>query len=314
MDKTEIIDEENSIIVESDFDVTTFEFFPENKTFTMHSSIKDDCFFNDLKYEYKISKNPIEIYSRLLEKSSEPPIQYEVKDGVVLESEILKDKTVGFLKSTEDRILELKKQTEWQKVEMLGNFKINLYILTKHPELISNEEYRRFLRQSSEKIKIGAQKVEKMVKENQHGLEIQKGKYGKDIWYQDNESDKKEWDEYIELPIEKRRESKIGKKLALVEKIKHALFTESSSEYVGVSEHEFKVSDELSAYIEKLLDGKILKPAKTGEPVDHSIKIDLKTRWAIVIVISIIALSGGVWMAIGAFILGAIIINTLVNK
>ena len=55
--KVEIIDEENSIIKEDDFDTTDFQIFPEDKKFTVSQSIKDDCFYNYQTYEYKISAN-----------------------------------------------------------------------------------------------------------------------------------------------------------------------------------------------------------------------------------------------------------------
>lgn len=145
MKKLEIFDKENSIVVEDEYNVTTYKIFPETKKLTIESSIKEDCFFNYLTYEYKISSFSVELQIRLLEKSSEPPPdQYQVKDGVVLESEILKDKNKSLSKMIQEQISKLKEEVEWNKIEILGNYEVNLYILSKHPEIISNEEYRRF--------------------------------------------------------------------------------------------------------------------------------------------------------------------------
>lgn len=311
MKTVEIFDDENSIVVDDKYDVTTFEFFPESKKFTIDSSIKDDCFFNYLTYEYKISTIPIGLQCRLLEKSYEPPPprQYQVKDGVVLESEMLKDKEGYFLKSAKDQISDLKKQTEWSKVEILGNYEVNLYILSKHPEIISKEDYRKFLRQSVEKIKAGVLKVEEAVKQDVHGLEISSGEYGKSIWYPNTEAEKKEMDEYYDLPEEKRKATDYAKKLEYVEKFNNSLFKEDSSKYVGIPEHEFRSSTELADYIEKILDNKHIASVKKDEAVVGN--TGNKMKWIIVIVLSIIALSWGIWTAIGVFILGSIIISVL---
>lgn len=312
MKTVEIFDDENSIVVDDKYDVTTFEFFPESKKFTIDSSIKDDCFFNYLTYEYKISTIPIGLQCRLLEKSYEPPPprQYQVKDGVVLESEMLKDKEGYFLKSAKDQISDLKKQTEWSKVEILGNCEVNLYILSKHPEIISKEEYRKFLRQSVEKIKTGVLKVEEAVKQDAHGLEISSGEYGKSIWYPNTEAEKKEMSTYYDLPEDKRKGTDYAKKLEYIEKFNSSLFNEDSPKYVGIPDHEFRSSNELVEYIEKVLDNKHIVSVKKDDVVSGS-NAGSKMKWAIVITLSIIALSWGIWTAIGVFILGSIIISVL---
>ncbi len=267
MKKIEIIDEENSIIEEDDFDTTDFQFFPEDKKFTVSQSIKDDCFYNYQTYEYKISANPIEMQIRLLESSHEPPKEYSVKDGVVLESEIIKRGHV-----LPDTIQNLKKQVEWSKVDLLGHYEVNLYILSKHPEIISKVDYRKFLRESLERIRSGVSKVEEAVKNDVKELQIHTGEYGKWIWYLEEESDSKEQDEYYELSEEKRSETKYGKKLEYVEKFCKPLFEENSPNYVGVSEYEFKTSNNgLLEHIDNLLN------KKEGNSVkDESIKEEKK--------------------------------------
>ena len=177
MKTVEIYDEDNSIVIDDEFDTTDFSFYPEDKKFKVSQSIKDDCFYNNQTFEYKISANPVEIYMRTLESSHEPPLVYSIKDGVVLESE-LKKKDLIF----SDRIKNLKKEVEWSKASLIGNYEVNLYILSKHPEIISKEDYRRFLRQSVEKIKVGVLRVEEAIKENTHGLEIYTSESGKNVW------------------------------------------------------------------------------------------------------------------------------------
>lgn len=308
----DIFDDENSIVVDDKYDVTTYDFFPESKRFTIDSSIKDDCFFNYLTYEYKISTIPIGLQCRLLEKSYEPPPprQYEVKDGVVLESEMLKGKEGYFLKSAKDQISDLKKQTEWSKAEILGNFEVNLYILSKHPEIISKEEYRKFLRQSVETIKAGVLKAEEAVKQDDHGLEISSGEYGKSIWYPNTDAEKNEMSAYYDLPEDKRGGTDYAKKLEYIEKFNSSLFNEDSPKYVGIPEHEFRNNNELVEYLEKVLDNKHITSAKKENVVAGN-SAGSKMKWAIVIVLSIIALSWGVWTAIGVFVLGSIIIGVI---
>lgn len=265
MKKVDIFDEENSIMIENDHTDDTFDFFPEQKKFKVSSSIKDDVFYNNSTIEYRISANPIELEMRTVELSHEPPKEWSIKDGVVLESEIKKNKFV-----TPDRIENLKKEVEWTKVSILGNPEVNLYILSKHPEIISKEDYRKFLRQSIEKVKLGVSKVEEAVKNDTHGLQFHTGDYGKSIWYPDGEAEKKESEEYWNLPDEKRDGSKYGKKLEYVEKFNDSLFKENSPKYVGISDLEFRNSKELLEYIENLLNKKETVSAKKEVAPQHS--------------------------------------------
>ena len=252
-------------MIENDHTDDTFDFFPEQKKFKVSSSIKDDVFYNNSTIEYRISANPIELEMRTIELSHEPPKEWSIKDGVVLESEIKKNKFV-----TPDRIENLKKEVEWTKVSILGNPEVNLYILSKHPEIISKEDYRKFLRQSLERVKLGVSKVEEAVKNDTHGLQFHTGDYGKSIWYPDSETEKKESEEYWNLPEEKRDGSKYGKKLEYVERFNDSLFKENSPKYVGISDLEFRNSKELLEYIENLLNKKETVSAKKEVAPQHS--------------------------------------------
>lgn len=249
----EVLDEENSIVMDDEYSTTNFDIFPENKTFTVDMRIKDDAFSSHQIFEYKISVNPPELYIRLLESSSEPPKEYDVKDGVVLESEINKENVpiIG-----EDRIQGLKKQVEWNKVDLFEQSEINLFILSKHPEIISREDFRKFLRQSAERIKLGLNKVEESIKEGKQGLQIFMSDYGKYVWFSDRASEKEEIEEYSKLTDKKRDNSVYGKKLKQVEEFNKSLFSEDSSMYVGISEYEFKTGTEILVCIQKMLDKK----------------------------------------------------------
>ena len=305
MKTIKFFEEDNSIIIDDDFSTNDFTFYPEDKKFTVSQSIKNDCFYNNQTFEYKISTNPIEMYMRTLESSHEPPLEYSIKDGVVLESEI-KNKDMLF----PDRLENLKKEVEWSKVALLGNCEVNLYILSRHPEIISKEEYRRFLRQSVERIKVGSMKVEEAVKVDNHGVEIYTSESGKSVWLKPpTKEEEKEIEQYWKLPEEKRLESKYGKKFDYAEKFNDSLFKEDSPKYVGISDYEYKISIELLDYLENLLNKKEIPNAKKEEDAPRNSKNGWK--WIPIIVLTIIALSWGIWTAIGVFILGSIITNIL---
>lgn len=256
----EVFDDENSIIVDDEYDVIDFKFFPQEKKFKITDSIKDDPHHNYLTYEYKISAIPTEIYIRLLESSHTPPEEYSVRDGVVLESEIIKRGPAHDLEN-------LKRQVEWHKANFIwGHFEIDFFILSRHPEIISPEDYRKFLRQSVERIKKSVVKVEEAVEKDNHNLQIHSYDSGKGIWYPDNELEKKDSEAYWDLPKEKRDQSPYGKKLKYVEEFNISLFSETASSYVGISENEFKNSDKIVEYIQKLLDKKDEPTKKEVEP------------------------------------------------
>lgn len=261
MKKVDIFDEENSIMIDNEYTDDTFDFFPEQKKFKISSSIKDDVFYNNSTIEYKISANPVELQMRTTELSHEPPKEWSIKDGVVLESEIKKNKFV-----TPDRIENLKKEVEWTKVSILSNPEVNLYILSKHPEIISKEDYRKFLRQSLERVNLGVSNMEEAVKKDTNGLEIYTSESGRNVWYQPpNKVEEKEIEEYWKLPEEKRLESKYGKKFEYAEKFNSSLFKEDSPKYVGISDYEYRTSIAIVEYIEKLLDKKETNTAKKEE-------------------------------------------------
>ncbi len=249
MRTVDIDNEDNSLVIDTDFTTDTFYFYPEEKKFKLSSSIKDDVFYNTSIIEYRVSAHPIELQMRTIELSHEPPLEYSIRDGVVLESEIIKNKF-----NRPKRVQELKEQTEWMKIPLLNNLEVNLHILSIHSEIISKEENRRFLRQSLERIKLGLSKTQSAIEKDKNGLRILTGEYGKQIWYP-NVSDE-EFKKYLDLPEEKRKDTPFGKKIEYAQKFNDSLFNEKFPNYVGISETEFKNSDKIIKYIQKLVDEK----------------------------------------------------------
>ncbi len=307
MKKVEIYDDQDSVEVEDEYSITTFDVYPKVKNIRISMGFKNDVFYNNSTVEYRISTNPLLLEMRTIELSHEPPKEWSIKDGVVLESEI-RNKDFLTPDRMEDRIEGLKRDTEWAKVSLLNNPEVNLYLLSKHPEIIPKEDYRKFLRQSIERIKLGVSKVEEVIKKDTQDLQLNTADYGKYIWYIESETEKKEGEEYWKLSEEEQNTSKYGKKLKYIEALSNSLFKEDSIKYIGISEHEFRYSEELVGYIEKVLDN---KHTTKSSNVGVGKKSGSKMKWVIVFALSIIALSWGIWTAIGVFVLGVIIINTL---
>lgn len=262
MKKIDIVDEENSVVIDGSFDTTEYTIHPDRKIVEVNRSIKGDCFYTKQVIEYKISINPIEIHIRTLESSHEPPLEYSIKDGVVLESELKKGGVT--------RVADLNKEVEWNKVPLLGNYEVNLYILSKHPEIITKEDYRRFIRQSIERIKTGMYKIEDIIKNDSSGLQIHNNEHGKSIWYKIDDTNEREKDEYVNTTDEKRGETKYGKKISYVEKIKKTLFSEDSTKYVGISEYEFNISEALLVYLESLLNKRTVLTSEGKSNIDQN--------------------------------------------
>jgi len=245
MREIEISNDENTISLSDEHHDLTLEFFPETKEFKSTLSLKDDVYYRNELYEYKLSDNPIEVFMRLIERSDEPPMRYLVKDGVVLEAEIQKDnKFLG-----KDLMDGLKKGVEWNKLELSGYYVEIFYILFKHPEIISKNEYKKFLRTTEQRINIGLSKIEKILKEKDStGLQVIEGEYGKYIWYTGNK---------IPAELEQKKQSEYVEDLFY-----KPLFDEKSAEYCGISRNEFENSSAILKHVDELLNGKEAVPSK----------------------------------------------------
>ena len=310
MKETEIFDDENSLSISEHGSTDDFEIFPNEKTFKVKRSYDDDYVRSYQTYQYKISTEPIELHIRLLESSHTPPEEFEVRDGVVLESEIK-----GLAKS---RIPLLKEQVNWKNLELLGSYELNFYILSKHSEILPETELRKFLRQTSENIQAVVNKVEEVVKDNKIGLKIISSENGhKSIFYPETETLIKEWDEYRDLMVEddkKKNETAYAKKVRACKKFSDPLFDPESGKYVGLSRDTFERSAEITQYIESFLnkDSSLFYSEDTSETENsYESGMGSKTKWFILIVLCVIALYWGLWTAVGVFVLGVVAINLL---
>lgn len=284
----ELFPEEDSMNISDDWQTTTITLDKKNKEFESRMSLNEDCYFRTQKYKYKIYPEPIEVKTKLEERHDEPPLQYMVRDGVVLESEITKD---GAL-MTKSLIEDLKKEVEWQ-LAWIGS-PIGLFIVSQHPEIISKEEFRKYLRQAEEKIKNAVIKVERYLKEkDKSDLQVKEGKFGRYIGFAEekelNDKEQEKWGKYIDG---------IHKKI----------FEEDSSEYVGITYSEFSNSSQMLKTFEVFLNPKVSK-TEAGESTIASGRNGGK--WALIIILAIIALSWGIWTAIGVFFFGSIIMGLL---
>lgn len=253
-------DGDNTLSIHDKYADFNIDVYPESKTFQSRMSLNDDVYYRTEQFDYRINKDPLVVEIRLIERVDEPPQRCAVKDGVVLESDILADrKGLAMSPMTKEFIDGLKKEIEWHE-DHTGS-PISMYILSKHPEIVPTDDYRRYLRQLSERIKTATFKVEKEIASDPMGLKIT-DEYegsGRTIWYpidvQDSMSDE---------------ETK--KAIAYKEKIQERLFDEKSSHYVGISEGEFRSGPQILKHIDFFLNKKPVVPKKEDDKISSGIK------------------------------------------
>jgi hypothetical protein len=131
----------------------------------------------DETYEYKIEGT--RVFSRLISRRVhglfvDGQEHYEFKDGVLLESHIrrrLNDTKSRLDKETPDEtISHMRKELEWNEISSI----IAYFLLSKHPRIISRQEFRKHIRQELERMKLGIMKIREFA--NLNGLEIRQGK------------------------------------------------------------------------------------------------------------------------------------------
>jgi len=254
--KIEIFEEDgdNTLSFGDKYADFTIDIYPDSKTYQSRMNLKDDCYYRTEKFEYRIKTNPLKVETRLTERVDEPPERYCVKDGVVLESDILADrKEMAMSSMTKEFIDGLKKEVEWHE-DWVGN-PVSMYILSKHPEIVTPDDYRRNLRQLSEKIKNATLKVEKALKSDKMGLQVTDEwvDSGRTIWLS-----KSKQDELSEEEVKKAIEHQHN--------LQEQFFDEKSSEYVGISEGEFRSSVDILENIETFLNKKPVSVKKEAEP------------------------------------------------
>ena len=268
-------DGDNTLSFDNEHADFTIDVDPESKTYRSQMSLKDDVYYRTQRYEYRIKTNPIKVETRLVERKDEPPERYCVKDGVVLESDILKERGDFMTPMTKEFIDGLKKEVEWNE-DWAGNV-VSMYLLSKHPEIVSPDDYRRYLRQYAERIKTANQKVEKAVEKDPMGLKVT-DEYegsGRTVWLPRAEQDKLSDDE-TKKAIEHQR------------KVQGELFDEKSEKYVGISEGEFSSSEDILENIETFLNKKPATAKKQeGQKVGFGVKLGaflIQWLWLFIVV------------------------------
>lgn len=304
-----IYPDDNSINIDDGHTNDTFDFIEGENKIKLTSSVNDDVFYNHILFEYKISSEPINIKMRIIEMYHEPPRTHSIKDGVVLESEI-KENTVMMV---EERIKELKKQVEWTDSPLLHNYALNFYLLSRHPEVVPEAELRKFMRQTSEAIKSAVSKVAEAVKNNELGLITSTTDKGERIIrYPESDTDQKEIDEWISMNEEERKNSAYEKKSNAHEKFCKNLFGSTSKDFVGIPDYAYRESNKIIQFIEDFLNNNPELLIREDEVASNGKSGD-KWKWIVLVILSIVALSSGIWTAIGVFVFGLIVISLFRN-
>ena len=158
-----VLGDDNEFIVENDSDSKYPQHTSIELDVVMHwrplvnhflvESQFDICFGKSL-YEYRIEGT--EVQFRQIEDEFEDagsPKRQDVRDGVVQESMIrdfYKDKT--WLLDVDEKVADLKRQTEWQPLPANGYNGFKYFLLSKK---LPKPDARRFLRQELERLKLG---------------------------------------------------------------------------------------------------------------------------------------------------------------
>jgi hypothetical protein len=138
--KIEILEEDadNTLSFGDKYSDVWIDVYPKSKTYQSRMSLKDDVYYRTEKFEYRIQTNPLKVETRLTERVDEPPERYRIKDGVVLESDILIDKKEEsrlFQSEKKEFIDGLKKEVEWHEC-WVGD-PVSVYVYTFQTSRIS---------------------------------------------------------------------------------------------------------------------------------------------------------------------------------
>jgi hypothetical protein len=199
---TSFSEEENEFIVEQKDDETCsidLEVDLNYRRQANHFLVQGryDTFHWKSLYEYRIDGQ--EVFCRLIEDESSDigETRHDVRDGVVLESEIRerdKDKKWDWYK-VDENIAKLKSRVEWQQVNSVDWHGFKYFLLSKN---LPKPEARRYLRQELERLQAGTTRFFKEAEK--YGLERVetsldrfrfadgKPELTKDVWKKLNES------------------------------------------------------------------------------------------------------------------------------
>lgn len=165
-DENETDEDDNILVLDSDDWYVGLTLYKHKHLYEIHSHSPDYDFQSWSLNEYKFDGT--DLLSRTIEDKSEHmgvvEPEYDIKDNVVLESEIrarYNERTsIG---SLDEKIANLKKDVEWTAVK---NNRVKYFIMSKHPELFPEFELRKFLRSELERINLGMQKLTKLLEES----------------------------------------------------------------------------------------------------------------------------------------------------
>jgi len=117
-------------------------------------------------HEYRIEGK--EVLVRTIEDMTEhagESAYHDIKDNAVLESGIRErhdpDSIIGT--SIEDKIAGFQKETEWNP---LKNYKVRFFVLSRNTEIISEFEFRKYLRTEYERIKTASKTIRQLIESN----------------------------------------------------------------------------------------------------------------------------------------------------
>lgn len=148
----EDFEEDNTLILEDkDGWYTEIDIYDKkNNKFAIYSHTPEYTSTYDI-CEYKIEWNSI--YDRTLEKRINNPWEeyYDVKDWVILESEIIERCKKSLLLNSEELVNNLKNEILWNEIKSI---EIKYFILSKSPEKISVQDFKTILRTELERIKL----------------------------------------------------------------------------------------------------------------------------------------------------------------
>jgi hypothetical protein len=188
---------DNTLILEDKDWYADLEIEPSSKIYRINSHPPDYMSDFKSKHEYKIEDH--KVYSRLIEEcfehAGDKEWSYDVKDNVVLESQIheRESKNKFSFKTPNEKIDELRNQVSWCE---LKNYKIKYFILSKHPEILPQNEFRKYLRQEKERILEACRSFKEFVLSN--NLISEDTEEGLSFQYPENSTDE-EKKKYSEL-------------------------------------------------------------------------------------------------------------------
>ncbi len=169
---------------------------PETKQYTIYMHTPDYDFQSYTTHEYKIENS--EIYSRVTEDKDEHMGQvnpeYDIKDNVVLESDVRERMAKSVLRNSDkdidEKIAQLRKDVQWQK---LDNPRFKYFIMFRHSDVFKDADLKKYFRAELERLKSGYVALEQEVKRRGGfilPLEDDRSKYGRIHWADDLPDDK----------------------------------------------------------------------------------------------------------------------------